>query len=364
MSEQDGFEFIEGDVETSDSAGEPAWVISKHSCPSSQVGGGSTSGWTPRSEEVFAGAFTLRGTRLHAPAWRRALAKLSWLQALSGLTFRPSKPDVFADSLTSWLAEAHAKTSASPENAQVSREREAVSSSNSPESSRNVSLESSSGKTSQEHSEPCRASSTSSSESGTRGKLSAFELLTWERPTDGNEYSFWPTATAQRSGNNCGGAAGRVGTMRPSLETKAAMWPTATATDAKARGARAYSTESGRHSGVTLTDATVRNWPTPTTRDWKDGADLSENTPTNCLLGRAGPRSLPARMTSTGGVSTSRQEDRRRLNPSFVEALMGWPVGHSIPFGLTGCGCSGTESFQSKPKKPSDFSQTELFGEP
>jgi len=48
------------------------------------------------------------------------------------------------------------------------------------------------------------------------------------------------------------------------------LWPTATATDAKASGSAGYSTESGRHAGVTLTDATVRSleartpdWPTP-----------------------------------------------------------------------------------------------------
>lgn len=42
------------------------------------------------------------------------------------------------------------------------------------------------------------------------------------------------------------------------------LWPTATAGDAKASGAAGYSTESGRHSGTTLTDAAVRGlWPTP-----------------------------------------------------------------------------------------------------
>jgi hypothetical protein len=65
-------------------------------------------------------------------------------------------------------------------------------------------------------------------------------------------------------------------------------------------------------------------WGTPTSRDWKDGASPSMEAPTNGLLGRQAPRtampgdeSLPADQTS-----------RRRLNPRFVEWLMGWPDGY------------------------------------
>lgn len=51
----------------------------------------------------------------------------------------------------------------------------------------------------------------------------------------------------------------------------AAVWPTATAGDAKASGAAAYSTESGRHAGTTLTDAASGLWASPQARDWKSG---------------------------------------------------------------------------------------------
>lgn len=45
----------------------------------------------------------------------------------------------------------------------------------------------------------------------------------------------------------------------------ASAWPTPTGRDSVASGAAAYSTESGRHSGTTLTDAAVREaeWQTP-----------------------------------------------------------------------------------------------------
>jgi hypothetical protein len=56
---------------------------------------------------------------------------------------------------------------------------------------------------------------------------------------------------------------------------------------------------------------TVKKWPTPTARDYKDGV-FCGNVPTNKLLGREvweGP------------------ENKGRLNPDWVEWLMGWPIG-------------------------------------
>jgi hypothetical protein len=55
-------------------------------------------------------------------------------------------------------------------------------------------------------------------------------------------------------------------------ENDSSSWPTATATDAKASGAAGYSSESGRHSGTTLTDAAVRrNWSTIRATDGQHG---------------------------------------------------------------------------------------------
>ena len=78
----------------------------------------------------------------------------------------------------------------------------------------------------------------------------------------------------------------------PSLYTWAAKWPTPTAGDCKRSGAAGYSTKSGRHEGTTLTDATCR---TPGLRR-----------PEICTHGG---------------------ECRMRLNPRFVESLMGFPEG-------------------------------------
>jgi hypothetical protein len=98
-------------------------------------------------------------------------------------------------------------------------------------------------------------------------------------------------------------------------------WPTPTSKDHAQSGAAGYSTASGRHSGTTLTDATARDWPTATQRDWKDGACRDANVPTNGLLGRAVPRTTGSR--------------HARLNPAWVEVLMGYPVGWVAPGGGT-----------------------------
>lgn len=134
------------------------------------------------------------------------------------------------------------------------------------------------------------------------------------RLTDENACSFsLPTPSASAYGSNQGGASGRQGQhTRPSLDsmitrlpspkardaeagvdprtraegpnliTAIARLPSPTAGDAKASGAAGYSTESGRHSGTTLTDAT-------------------------CVAASAGRRG--------------------RLNPRFSEWMMGLPLG-------------------------------------
>jgi hypothetical protein len=57
----------------------------------------------------------------------------------------------------------------------------------------------------------------------------------------------------------------------------------------------------------------VRMWPTPTTRDWKDGSAQScANVPANGLLGR---------------VVHGQNVILGSLNPTWVEWLMGFPAG-------------------------------------
>jgi hypothetical protein len=74
------------------------------------------------------------------------------------------------------------------------------------------------------------------------------------------------------------------------------QWPTATSTDQKSSGSAAYSTESGRHSGTTLTDA-AKQWPTPRTKDaegWEMNQARKGLKPEDTLTGQARQWATPS----------------------------------------------------------------------
>jgi DNA (cytosine-5)-methyltransferase 1 len=81
----------------------------------------------------------------------------------------------------------------------------------------------------------------------------------------------------------------------------------------------AYSYSNGNHAKPFLNlEGQAAMWATPTSRDWKDGACMDADVPTNALLGRQVLR------TPTPGASGS---STAVLNPQFVEALMGFHIG-------------------------------------
>lgn len=126
--------------------------------------------------------------------------------------------------------------------------------------------------------------------SGSMRSGRAFERPTAGRPTNGSVFSSWATPT--------------VGDHQRALDTRASPGHT-------------------RKNGVpNLAYRAEVLWYTPTGRDWKDG-DPTANVPTRRLLGRQAPRS------EVGGdpCSSTDPTSRRRLNPAFVEWLMGFPIG-------------------------------------
>jgi len=199
------------------------------------------------------------------------------------------------------------------------------------------------------------------------------------RPTSANDSSSWLTPRAQESGEKQETFLKRMGDRTEkcssSLMAQTALWPTATATDARIKYARSpdnmirkdhrnvlrtpglaetvlqpedfpYSKEdldlakqgkpyrtarvhwptpraqepgsTSSDHGLSLNEAS-KMWATPTARDWKDGTLKETSVPTNGLLSRQAPR------TDLGGSASSNTP--RTLNPLFVEALMGWPIG-------------------------------------
>jgi len=82
----------------------------------------------------------------------------------------------------------------------------------------------------------------------------------------------------------------------------------------------------------------ARDWATPAARDWKSGKASEKTLSRNSrpLNEQAVCRPfLPDRATSRAGGDTSKAD--LTLNPLFVEALMGWPIG------WTGFGSAATE---------------------
>jgi hypothetical protein len=72
----------------------------------------------------------------------------------------------------------------------------------------------------------------------------------------------------------------------------------------------------------------LSSWPTPTTRDHKDGSEC-QNVPLNALLGRVAWMAGPARLTATGEMltgSTAGMESGGQLNPAHSRWLMWLPV--------------------------------------
>ena len=144
-----------------------------------------------------------------------------------------------------------------------------------------------------------------------RGSIAAGGGPRLGQAVDGSLASPWPTPTAadgdRSSLSHVGG--------NPTLAGAATPWPTPTAGDAKASGNRSLA-DSAAHAGTSLTDAvrpdrTIAGpWPTPAARDYRSGSGTTEDS----HPGKRGTMCLPEIV-------------KGRLNPDWVETLMGFPVG-------------------------------------
>lgn len=193
------------------------------------------------------------------------------------------------------------------------------------------------------------------------------------------------------------------------------LWATATATDAKASGSAIYTKTATHNPGATLTDAAVRlrtwptpwasdgtkggpnqrgssgdmmltsaarSWPTPSANDdkatgytsgdgrWRPGLRIAERDSLGIrqvqMTETDGQESLPsvpisrqrssdpsANPTATTGA---RPRSLSRLNPAFVEWLMGWPEGWTLPYVRTDCEPAETVSCQDRQPTPGTVS--------
>ena len=134
--------------------------------------------------------------------------------------------------------------------------------------------------------------------------------------------NLWPTP-------RCVGSRGSspTGVKHHDLASWAALWPTPDTMNYR-DGSKTRKALKGRHE-LSLHHA-VSIWPTPTARDYKDGtAQSCQNVPENGLLGRA----VHSRKILGGGtepqVKTGESSAKAggQLNPTWVEWLMGFPLG-------------------------------------
>lgn len=161
-----------------------------------------------------------------------------------------------------------------------------------------------------------------------------------ERPRKGSGSSYWPTPDAAASTQTSrDGSNGRIG-----------PWPTPQTADGE-RGSLTMMRGNPTLKGAATT------WAMPQVNG--NVYDLLPNQAKKWSIDEA-CLGLPAPKTLTDGENTSLSTPllRRQLNPRFVEALQGWPIGWALPYprGSTNCDSLATESSPNVPKPPFSIS--------
>jgi len=205
--------------------------------------------------ETFARSVTWRGKLSASTSWSRRAKRVLWIMRLSGLISEPSMASRGVASWISSLRASRASPTASPAS-DAETPTSALSGPRSPGSSATASPQLSSSRTS-------------------TGLLFEDPLLTFEQWASSCVRLAWrlPRTSARRTSGSGGLLSLPTPIARDHRSGKAskATWDknarplsevierllTPTASDANASGAAGYSTASGRHSGITLTDAVL-----------------------------------------------------------------------------------------------------------
>lgn len=300
--------------------------------PSACVPESAASTWDSKALERLAASATSSGKHFRPHVWSRRCKEASWPKLLSGVTYEPSMLQRGVAAWISSLAATRASRFHSPDSAKASTTRDTFG----PKSC---------GSTAPPAPDTCSA----------RTSPDTFRL--------GSPLSL---PTLPRSGRLSNG----ICTERPTLERRTnengySFWPSATVSDA-ASAARHTTKTQVMHSGTSLTDA-MRLWPTPDAMVAQNGENPTTwierrermkakgyngngmgtplviaaamwSTPTvNSAKSLAGPaqfqrnsQPLDVRASLHNHTITNDGGDglqKAVLNPLFVEALMGFPIG-------------------------------------
>lgn len=308
--------------------------------PSAPVSEGSISPSASPWASTIALCVTSSGKPTLRPLSWRGWRTRPWIRLLCGTTCSPSTLDAGVERWISSLRDTPASPSALPANCAARRTPD-TSGPASGKSSPNADPAGSSSRTSPTI---CGLEATRSPETfsawGTALRAHCGRRRKQALRTSASGCSSWPTAKVSSGAYSY--IQGNHSKPVLNLEGAAKAWPTPAASvindgeplekweERRQRNLAKH--VNGNGHGTPLTIA-AQAWATPTSRDWKDGADPSAEVETNSLLGRQAPRSG----IGGAGSSSDGRDSRRLLNPNFVDWLMGYPPG------WTGCAPLGTE---------------------
>ena len=178
-----------------------------------------------------------------------------------------------------------------------------------------------------------------------------------DRPTKGTlSLETWAKAWATPSARDGKGSFNGHSRGGQDLSENAQNWPTPVVPN----GGRTTNTSSHREDGSkrqVILDAVVRHWPTPSTEqrhDYQRDHGNSEK-PYPTLQGAAKSFHSSRRGPEISSCGPGCSPSHRRLNPLFVEWLMGWPIGWSSV--RIGSGPAATEFTLWKQRMRSTLSQ-------
>ena len=230
-----------------------------------------------------------------------------------GMTYKPLTEDRGEELLTSYLAAFPVRTSAPQERAQESTELGQECGSTWPESLARYDPDTSMWRT------PHSLLSEESTEfSGTWPRWGSMQDgVSYQQPplvlhTKGTVSGLLPTPLASLGTN--GGPNQRDSSGRPGLQMAAMNWPTPRAQE-PARTTKGY----GRGLKELIEGKQqIERWPTPVT------SDHAARRPTESWKGTS---DLPSVVWTANGGTENPDKPAAKLNPTWVEWLMGWPLG-------------------------------------
>jgi hypothetical protein len=168
--------------------------------------------------------------------------------------------------------------------------------------------------------------------------------------TNENESGLWPTPRASANENRQTALtpsqiAGTHGLSLCAVVNTPAMWPTVRASDGE-RGGRGDLIQAVRGNP----NSHYKLWPTPVANDGEKRGNFDLTNPRNGLAAAAKLWPTPTVQDSENNGAPSQMERNTKplnaevggsLNPTWVEWLMGWPLG------WTDCAASATDRFRT-----------------